>query len=97
MEKEKTMEELLKEKLFYKKVNAFTKDDESYFEAVKNYAENYKAYLDKSKTEREAVTVSVEMLKEAGFVEYNLGDEIKAGGKYYFNNRNKSLYTRRSY
>ena len=41
MEKEKTMEELLKEKLFYKKVNAFTKDDESYFEAVKNYAENY--------------------------------------------------------
>ena len=46
MEKEKTMEELLKEKLFYKKVNAFTKDDESYFEAVKNYAENYKAYLD---------------------------------------------------
>ena len=83
MEKEKTMEELLKEKLFYKKVNAFTKDDESYFETVKSYAENYKAYLDKSKTEREAVTVSVEMLKEAGFVEYNLGDEIKAGGKYY--------------
>ena len=92
MEKEKTMEELLKEKLFYKKVNAFTKDDESYKEAVKSYAENYKVYLDKSKTEREAVTVSIEMLKEAGFVEYNLGDEIKAGGKYYFNNRNKSLY-----
>ena len=43
MEKEKTMEELLKEKLFYKKVNAFTKDDESYFETVKSYAENYKA------------------------------------------------------
>ena len=92
MEKEKTMEELLKEKLFYKKKNTFSVEDEGYFETVKNYAENYKAYLDKSKTEREAVTVSIEMLKEAGFEEYKLGGEIKVGGKYYFNNRDKSLY-----
>ena len=77
MEKEKTMEELLKEKLFYKKVNAFTKDDESYFEAVKSYAENYKAYLDKSKTEREAVKEGIKMLSAAGFVEYKLGDSIE--------------------
>jgi len=92
MEKEKTMEELLKEKLFYKKKNTFSVEDDSYFEAVKKYAEDYKTYLDKSKTEREAVTVSIEMLKEAGFEEYKLGGKIKVGGKYYFNNRDKSLY-----
>ncbi len=92
MGNEKSKEELLKEKLFYKKKNAFKSTDEGYHEAVMAYAEGYKRFLDASKTEREAVCEAIRMASEQGFVEYKLGDKIVAGGKYYFNNRGKSLY-----
>lgn len=91
-EKEKSREELLKEKLFYKKKNAFSSDEESYKARVQDYSKGYKAFLDASKTEREAVVEGIKMAKAAGFTEYKLGDKIKKGGKYYFNNRSKSLY-----
>ncbi len=92
MEMEKTAEELLKEKLFYKKENTFSKGDENYKSAVSAYAEDYKKFLDSSKTEREAVKASIEMLSAKGYKEYNLGDALEIGGKYYVNNRGKSLY-----
>ncbi len=92
MDKEKSREELLKEKLFYKKKNAFDSKDESYKSAVMAYAEGYKKFLDSAKTEREAVKTTIEMAKANGFCEYKLGDKIEKGGKYYFNNRGKSLY-----
>lgn len=92
MEKEKSREELLKEKLFYKKKNAFDAKDESYKSAVMAYAEGYKKFLDSAKTEREAVKTTIEMAKANGFCEYKLGNKIEKGGKYYFNNRGKSLY-----
>ncbi|MBQ8567486.1 MAG: aminopeptidase [Clostridia bacterium] len=92
MEKEKTTEELLKEKLFYKKENAFKCASEDYKEKVNAYGEGYKAFLDNAKTEREAVSEGVKMLKAEGYVEYKLGDKVEKGGKYYLNNRGKSLY-----
>ena len=92
MEKEKSREELLKEKLFYKKKNAFDKKDDDYKKSVMEYAEGYKKFLDSAKTEREAVKTTIEMAKANGFCEYKLGDKIVKGGKYYFNNRGKSLY-----
>lgn len=92
MEKEKSKEELLKEKLFYKKANAFDKNDDSYRATVMEYANGYKSFLDCSKTEREAVKHTIELARKNGFVEYKLGDKIISGGKYYFNNRQKSLY-----
>ena len=92
MDKEKSREELLKEKLFYKKKNAFDSKDESYKSAVMAYAEGYKKFLDSAKTEREAVKTTIEMARANGFCEHKLGDKIEKGGKYYFNNRGKSLY-----
>lgn len=92
MDIEKTAEELLKEKLFYKKENAFARGDENYKSAVNAYAEGYKKFLDSSKTEREAVKTSIEMLAARGYKEYKLGDILEIGGKYYLNNRGKSLY-----
>ncbi|MBQ8393854.1 MAG: aminopeptidase [Clostridia bacterium] len=92
MDNEKTREELLKEKLFYKKENTFANADEDYSKKVSDYAEGYKSFLDNAKTEREAVCESIKMLKNAGYTEYNLGDKIEKGGAYYFNNRGKSLY-----
>ena len=92
MAEEKTREELLKEKLFYKKKNTFADAGDDYKKASFEYSEGYKKYLDASKTEREAVVTSIEMLKGCGFTEYTLGGHIEKGGKYYYNNRDKSLY-----
>ncbi len=91
-ENEKRSDELLKEKLFYKKKNAFVDSEEGYTALVQEYAQGYKRFLDRSKTEREAVLEAIRMATEAGFVEYRLGDKIERGGKYYFNNRGKSIY-----
>lgn len=68
-----------------------TKDD-AYLSAIFAYGEDYKAFLDASKTEREAVKTAVAMAKDNGYTEYRLGDVIRKGGKYYFNNRGKNLF-----
>ena len=55
------------------------------------FSEEYKAYLDSAKTEREFVTVTEEELKKNGFVNINEKTELKKGDKVYFNNRDKNL------
>ncbi len=89
--KEKPAGELLKEKLVYKKKTAFEKcpDEEN---AVNEYCEGYKKFLDNGKTERDATKYSIELAKKNGFVEYKFGKKVKAGEKYYYNNRGKSVY-----
>ena len=54
------------------------------------FSENYKKFLDNSKTEREAVVEAIRLAKKAGFKEFT-GKTVKAGDKLYFNNRGKSL------
>ncbi len=88
---EKTKGELLSEQLVYKNKSGFdTKNADK--ATVAEYCEGYKKYLDNSKTEREAVTTSIEMIKAQGYKEYKLGDKLERGGKYYLNNRNKSMF-----
>ena len=45
------------------------------------FSEEYKAYLDSAKTEREFVTVTEEELKKNGFVNINEKTELKKGDK----------------
>lgn len=88
---EKTKGELLAEKLVYKNKNGFdTKNADK--KTVADYCEGYKKYLDSSKTEREAVTTSIAMIESQGYKAYKLGDKLERGGKYYLNNRNKSMF-----
>lgn len=82
----------LKKKLFYKKENVFENQTKKSAKDTEKYAKGYMQFLDNAKTEREAVTQGIKMLEANGFVEYTLGAEIKAGGKYYYNNRDKSLF-----
>ena len=89
---EKTEGQMLAEKLFYKSENSFEKLDASETERAFEYANGYKKFLDNAKTEREAVKCAEAMAAERGFVPYSFGDELKAGGKYYCNNRGKSLF-----
>ena len=82
----------LEAKLGYKKVNFYEKADEAAIKAAYDYAPGYMAYLDAAKTEREAVTVTVEMAEKEGYIPYVLGMPLAIGGKYYYNNRGRNLY-----
>ena len=50
-------------------------------------SEDYKKFLDKAKTEREAVAQSIALAKNAGFKEFKAGKKIKSGDKLYFHKR----------
>ena len=60
-------------------------------EQLMSFSEGYKKFLDNAKTEREAVDEAIKLAKKAGFKEFKNVKTIKAGDKYYFNNRGKSL------
>ena len=87
----KTAKEL-KDELFYVKKNVYQLTDKANVEAAFDYSTGYKAYLDKAKTEREAVKTSIELAEKAGFKPYTLGQALRAGDKLYYNNRGKSLF-----
>lgn len=77
--------------IMYEKRNFFESKPDK-VEAAFEYAKKYMDYLDNSKTERDAVRYTVKLAEEQGYVEYNLGDKLEVGGKYYLNNRGKSIY-----
>lgn len=82
----------LSEKLLYKKKSVYDRNDAAVVDTAFEYAKGYKAFLDAAKTEREAVATAVKMAEEKGFRPYSLGMPLAAGDKFYFNNRDKSLY-----
>ncbi|MBQ9717940.1 MAG: aminopeptidase, partial [Clostridia bacterium] len=89
---DKTKGQLLKEELFYKKKSAFELKSAEDLAKAKAYAADYAAWLDQSKTEREAVTASIELLEKAGYREYKLGEALTAGNNVYLNTRGKNLF-----
>ena len=58
---------------------------------VMDFSEDYKKFLDASKTERESVKTAIALAKKAGFKDFKDVKTLKAGDKVYFNNRDKSL------
>ncbi len=88
---EKTQGQLLSEKLIYKSKTTFETKSADKAE-INEYCDGYKKFLDSSKTEREAVVSAIKILDAKGYKSYKLGDKLVAGGKYYLNNRGKSLF-----
>lgn len=89
---EKKADSLPEEALAYKKKNIFEELDESQRTEVMKYAEGYAAFLDRAKTEREAVAVASELLTRAGYTPYVWGEPLAAGDKKYYVNRKKSIF-----
>ncbi len=81
----------LKERLCYTRKNALLKVDDSVIEDAYDYCEDYKSFLDKAKTEREAATTAIQFAKANGFTEFSRDRSYKAGDRVYFNNRGKSV------
>ncbi len=88
---EKTVAEQLKEQLFYKPAVASETLEKTVIEQADAYCAGYAAYLDASKTEREAVTEGVRLAEEKGFVPFDPDKPLKSGDKVYLNNRGKAL------
>ena len=88
---EKTIGKEMLEKLAYKKKNVFEESDAEKIKAIYAYSNGYMEYLDKAKTEREAVDYSIELAKAKGYTEYQLGEKLSVGDKKYYNNHGKSL------
>lgn len=72
-------------------MTVWEKYDAKTMKKVMAVSEDYKSFLDQSKTEREAVSTSIALAEKAGFNEFKNIKKIKAGDKFYFNNRGKSL------
>ena len=79
------------ENLIYKKQSSYEKAPEKTEKAFE-FAKGYMAYLDSSKTEREAVNSAIALAKAKGYKPYKIGDKISVGDKFYLNNRGKSVY-----
>ncbi len=89
---EKRMKEAETEDYCIKDVTCFDTMDEEMRAKAEAFAREYAAFLDLSKTEREATAEAVRMAEAAGFVPYSFGKKVKPGEKYYFNNRGKSVH-----
>ena len=87
---EKTTNQQLAEKLLY--TPAYFGDKDADMKQKANaFAEGYKNFLNKAKTEREAAAQSAEMLKAAGYVEFDPKKTYTAGQKIYFIQENKAV------
>lgn len=81
----------LKEKLLIQRKNGFFRLTDEEIEKSYDFCEGYKDFMNSSKTEREAVCTSVEILKKNGFTEYTNGMKLKAGDRIYTVNRGKAV------
>lgn len=81
----------LSEKLFMNPKNAAAILDENEIKVADDYAEGYKDFLYKCKTERESVVFAQRVAKENGFVEFDKTKKYNPGDKIYFVNRGKSI------
>lgn len=81
----------LRKKLLYKPENAYdtlTAEDE---QAMWKYCEEYKHFLDTSKTERESVATAIYLAETHGFREWKREEALHAGDKMYYVNRDKAI------
>ena len=88
MEK-KTAKELAEE-LLYKAPHAADADFDCIAKA-QEFCEGYKEFLDKGKTEREAVLTGEKLLLDAGYRKFERGMQLNPGDKIYYVNREKCL------
>ncbi len=58
---------------------------------MEDYCAQYKDFLDAAKTEREAVSETIRLAEQAGYLPWTPGLPVQAGARYYYNNRNKAI------
>lgn len=90
MAKVKASDEL-RNRLFYEQKNGYDLIDTKEQIKLEKYCEEYKQFLNDSRTEREAVINAINFAESNGFVPLVPGMKLPAGTKVYRSNRGKSL------
>ena len=72
-----------------KKISYWDREEEH--DAIMAFSEDYKAFLDRAKTERMAAKEIVRLAEEAGYKNFYDMDSLKRGDKIYFLNKEKSV------
>ncbi len=85
------MSEKRSDALFHKRENGYRALPEAELEAMKNYCEGYKVFLDRGRTEREVVRYTVELAEARGYRPFRRGEPLKPGDKVYRVNRGKAI------
>ncbi len=80
-----------REKILCRKKNGYDRLTDAERSKMDDYCNDYKAFLNVGKTERECIRESVRLAEERGFRPYVRGMALKAGDKVYLNNRRKML------
>ncbi len=81
----------MKDTLLTQKKHAVQRLTDEQIAAADKYCEDYKAFLDNGKTEREAAAYAVKLLEENGFRPWKKGDAVQSGDRIYTVNRNKAV------
>ena len=77
--------------LLYKPQNGLDRISAVEEAEMNDYCEQYKAFLDVSKTERECVVSAIRLAEAKGFKPYTPGMAVAPGDKLYYNNRGKAI------
>lgn len=85
-------DEELKKNLFNEKKCGWENLPDTEKEEIYKFSDEYIHYLNKCKTEREAIEFSKEILEKNGFVDIKEKREIYAGDKIFYVNKDKSMY-----
>lgn len=91
MSEEKSAAAELKEKLLIKKKSGTKKLSKEELSKADDFCAGYCDFLNKGKTEREAVRTAISLAEKNGFTEFDRTKSYSAGDKVYVNNRNKAL------
>ncbi len=78
--------------LKYTRKNVYKDADGKELEKIYDFAEGYKKFLDRSKTERDAAVTAKKLAEEKGFKPFSFSEKLKAGDKRYFINRHKNVF-----
>jgi aspartyl aminopeptidase len=81
----------MKESLLLNRRNGYFQVPDDKVKEADDFCEDYKRFLDASKTEREAVNFTVKAAEKAGFVPFDSSKKYNAGDKVYYNNRGKAI------
>lgn len=90
-EEEQSSYQELEKKVTYSSKNIWEEIDEETFDQIFTYAENYKKFLDRSKTERLTVKWILEQACKNGYQDLLEQPSIHKAGAYYILNRNKNI------
>ena len=89
---EKSEGEILKEKLFDNKENSWDDTDNAKKDIIFKFADEYMYYLNQSKTEKEIVNTSKEILLKNDFKDLKEVEHLSFGDKVFWVNKNRALY-----